>query len=63
MSFWRVNGMRFSCRAMRVMRAKGEGVAEMRVRGSGDMVGCSVSFVRGLWGAKLGAPRVWMESL
>ena len=29
--------MPFNCRAMRFMRAKGEGVADMRVSGSEDM--------------------------
>lgn len=40
-SLTRVKGMRFRARAMRFMRAKGEGVAEIRVRGSwlgGDML-------------------------
>lgn len=41
-SFWSSNGIFFNVRAMRFIRAKGEGVAEMRVRSSSDdmVAGC-----------------------
>lgn len=39
-SFWSSNGIPFNFRAMRFIRAKGDGVAEIRVRGSSDdMIG------------------------